>query len=353
MQSSYRYSRWDGTQKIFELDQEWLIEEMSDELLAHGNLERALSNLLQRGLENSRGERIEGLRDLMDQLKSQRQQNLDQYNLDSMFGGLKDQLKDIVEMERHGIDRLVREARQRAAASIDKTARPDMDPRQIQKLLETLEHRANRNREHLDKLPENPGGMIRELRDYDFMDAEARSQFQELLDMLKQSMLQSYLKSMQDQLEGLTAEDINSLGEMFGELNQMLSDQPSGEETDFEGFVEKYGSMFGDTPPKTMQELLDMLGHQMAQMQSLLDSASPEMRQELEGLLDSLLDEDTISQLTQLAMNLEQLYPMEELRKDYPFMGDQSLTMEQAMGLMENLQDIDELERQLREIIRY
>ena len=138
MQSSYRYSRWDGTQKIFELDQEWLIEEMSDELLAHGNLERALSNLLQRGLENSRGERIEGLRDLMDQLKSQRQQNLDQYNLDSMFGGLKDQLKDIVEMERHGIDRLVREARQRAAASIDKTARPDMDPRQIQKLLETI-----------------------------------------------------------------------------------------------------------------------------------------------------------------------------------------------------------------------
>ena len=352
MLNGYRYSRWDGTQRIFELDEEQLMEELSNELLAHGDLQRTLRNLLQRGMENSRGERMEGLRDLMEQLKGRRQQDLERYNLDSMFGDINERLQSIVETERQGIDRRVQEARERAAASADEPSDSDMDAEQVQRLLKMLEERANRNRERLDNLPGSPGGMIRELGDYDFMDAEAQRQFQELLDTLKQSMLQNYLQSMKEQLQGLTPEDMAGLREMLGDLNQMLHDQAMGKEPDFQGFMDKYGSLFGDNPPQDMEELLDQLTHQMAQMQSLLDSMSPEMRHELEGLLHSLLDEKTMSELAELAMNLEQLYPMEELRNDYPFMGDESLTMDQAMELMGSLQDMDELERQLQEAIR-
>ncbi|MCZ6615192.1 MAG: VWA domain-containing protein [Chloroflexi bacterium] len=352
MLNGYRYSRWDGTQKIFDIDEDQLMEELSNELLAHGDLQRALRNLLQRGMENGRGERMEGLRDLMERLKGRRQQDLERYNLDSMFDDINERLQSIVETERQGIDQRVQEARERAAATTDATSDSGMDAEQVQRLLKMLEERANRNRERLDNLPGSPGGVIRELSDYDFMDAEAQRQFQELLDMLKQSMLQNYLQSMKEQLQGLTPEDMAGLREMLGDLNQMLHDQAMGQEPDFQGFMDKYGALFGDNPPKDMEELLDQLTHQMAQMQSLLDSMSPEMRGELEGLLNSLLDEKTMSELAELAMNLEQLYPMEELRRDYPFMGDESLTMDQAMELMGSLQDMDELERQIQEAIR-
>ncbi|MCZ6789428.1 MAG: VWA domain-containing protein [Chloroflexi bacterium] len=352
MLNGYRYSRWDGTQKIFDIDEDQLMEELSNELLAHGDLQRALRNLLQRGMETGRGERMEGLRDLMERLKGRRQQDLERYNLDSMFDDINERLQSIVETERQGIDQRVQEARERAAATTDATSDSGMDAEQVQRLLKMLEERANRNRERLDNLPGSPGGVIRELSDYDFMDAEAQRQFQELLDMLKQSMLQNYLQSMKEQLQGLTPEDMAGLREMLGDLNQMLHDQAMGQEPDFQGFMDKYGALFGDNPPKDMEELLDQLTHQMAQMQSLLDSMSPEMRGELEGLLNSLLDEKTMSELAELAMNLEQLYPMEELRRDYPFMGDESLTMDQAMELMGSLQDMDELERQIQEAIR-
>ena len=352
MLNGYRYSRWDGTQRIFDLDEDQLMEELSNELLAHGDLQRALRNLLQRGMENSRGERMEGLRDLMERLKGRRQQDLERYNLDSMFDDINERLQSIVETERQGIDRRVQEARERAVASTDESSDSNMDAEQVQRLLKMLEERANRNRERLDNLPGSPGGMIRELSDYDFMDAEAQRQFQELLDMLKQSMLQNYLQSMKEQLQGLTPEDMAGLREMLGDLNQMLHDQAMGQEPDFQGFMDKYGPLFGDNPPQDMEDLIDQLTHQMAQMQSLLDSMSPEMRGELEVLLNSLLDEDTMSELAELAMNLEQLYPMEELRNDYPLMGDESLTMDQAMELMGSLQDMDELERQIQEAIR-
>ena len=44
--------------------------------------------------------------------------------------------------------------------------------------------------------------------------------------------------------------------------------------------------------------------------------------------------------------------PMDEMRRQYPFLGDESLTLDQAMQLMGGLQDMDELERVLEQAIR-
>ena len=45
----YRYSRWDGTQEIMDLDVEELMEHLSDDLLAHGDIRQALRELMRRG----------------------------------------------------------------------------------------------------------------------------------------------------------------------------------------------------------------------------------------------------------------------------------------------------------------
>ena len=91
---------------------------------------------------------------------------------------------------------------------------------------------------------------------------------------------------------------------------------------------------------------------QMAQMQSLLESMSPEAQRQLDEALSSVLDPETQRELAQLASLMERLMPMDEMRRQYPFLGDESLTLDQAMQLMGNLQDMDELERVLQEAMR-
>src|SRR5260370_40936345 len=49
-----------------------------------------------------------------------------------------------------------------------------------------------------------------------------------------------------------------------------------------------------------------------------------------------------------LATTLEQLMPMDALRRPYDFKGDENITMKEAMRVMEELQEMDQLERQLR-----
>ena len=53
-----RYSRWDGTQQLSDLDADELLGAMADDLLADGDLRNALRRLLQRkGLHLSGGEK--------------------------------------------------------------------------------------------------------------------------------------------------------------------------------------------------------------------------------------------------------------------------------------------------------
>ena len=64
MSSRARYSRWDGTQVGFDLDADALLEEMTDDLLYHGDLNAALRRLMQQGFRDRDGKQLQGLRDL-------------------------------------------------------------------------------------------------------------------------------------------------------------------------------------------------------------------------------------------------------------------------------------------------
>src|ERR1041385_316590 len=87
-------------------------------------------------------------------------------------------------------------------------------------------------------------------------------------------------------------------------------------------------------------------------MQSMLDSMSGEQRRELMQLMQSLVQDPGLrNELAMLAANLEELRPMDDLRRRYPFRGEDSLNFEQAMQVMQDLQEMDRLERQMREAI--
>jgi len=341
----YRYSRWDGSQQGFDLDEDEVMDSLADDILAHGDIDRALRSLFQRGIRGQDGQRIEGLRDLMERLRQQRQQQLEQYNLDSVMDDLKALLQVVIGTERTGIDKRLEEGRKHLELAGE-------DRKHLESAMTLLQERARSSSEKLDALPESPAGAIKELTDYDFMDPEAREKLKELLEMLQQQMMRNFFQNMQQQIQQMGPQQMEGLKNMIEALNQMLHDRAMGLDPDFEGFMDQYGHYFDPDRPSNLDELIERLQRQMAAMQSLMDSMPSEMRNELESLIQSAMDSGLAEELAELAGRMYDMFPFDDMAREYPFMGDESLTLEQAMETMGELQNMDDLERQLKQVMR-
>ena len=108
----YQYSEWDGTQDFGPLDPDDILAGLTDDLMNFGDLEHALRNLLQRGMRNPLGQRMQGLRDLLQQLRQKRRQQLEKYDLSSVFEDIEKRLEEIVGMEKETVERRLNEANQ-------------------------------------------------------------------------------------------------------------------------------------------------------------------------------------------------------------------------------------------------
>jgi len=330
-----RYTRWDGTQQIADLDADDLLRAMSDDLMADGDLWSALRRLLRQGLQNPDGAQMPGLQDLLEKLRRQRQERLDRYDLGSALEDIKKKLAEVQKTEREGIERRLADAREharRGEAPADK--------------LQEFEAMAAQRQAALDQLPEDPAGQIRDLQRYEFMDPEAHRQFWDLLRSLRQQMLQPFLQGMQQALQNMTPEDMARMREMLADLNRMLRDKAQGKDPNFQAFKDKWGQFFPGV--ESLDQLLAQMSRQMSQMQSLMQSMSAGQRGQLQDMMRSLLmkDERLEAQLAQLAQTLGQVMPSEARR--YNFRGDDELTLQQALDVMDQLQQMDQLERQIQ-----
>jgi len=101
--------------------------------------------------------------------------------------------------------------------------------------------------------------------------------------------------------------------------------------------------------PATFDEFVEQMQRQMAQMDSLMQSMSPEMRRQLQDMMSSLFDDESLqSELAELMQSLEFLSPRSRLGNRYSFAGSESMSLEQAMDVMGGLQSMEDLERSLR-----
>jgi len=333
----FRYSRWDGSQHGPDFDADELLGEMAEDVLFDGDPRRALQRLMRDGLRPPQGQRIPGLKDLLERLRRQRQERLERYDLGSSLEDIKRKLDQILQTERSGIERRLGEAREGAERG------------QVPKeTLNKFEKLADRNTKALDRLPPDPAGRIRGLQDYDFVDPDAKKQFEDLLASLRQQMTQPFMQGMQQALGNMTPEDLKRMREMLNDLNRMLREKAEGGEPDFDAFKQKWGQSFPGV--ESLDQLLEQMGRQMAQMQSLMQSLSPQQRAELDQMMRSLFaqDERLEAAMSQLAMHLSELLPLDEMAQRYPFQGDEEVTLAEAMRLMDELKQMEELEREIR-----
>jgi uncharacterized protein with von Willebrand factor type A (vWA) domain len=353
-----RYSRWDGTQKIDGFSADDIMDAISDDMFADGDLQRALQRLFRWGMDKPDGDRMPGIRNLMDRLKARRQQELNRYDLGSVLEDLKQRLDEIQQLERDGIQKRIDEGReklklqQQAQQDADDgeegAETGDSDADHTEGLQDMLEKMAARKFQALNQLPDDAAGQIKALTEYEFMDAEARQKFQELLEQLQQQVLQQTFQGMQQSLQNMTPEDIQDMQNMLSELNEMLEEKARGGEPDFDRFMHKYGHYFGKGI-NSLEDLMDSMAQQMAAMQSLMDSMTPEQRAELWGAMQAVMNDPGVQEeMSRLAENLGQMMPDNPYAQQFRFGGNEDLSLEEALRLMDRLHEIDEVEDQLR-----
>ena len=392
MPTRFRYSQWDGTQDIPQLDADDVLQSLSDDLLSFGDLQQALRNMMQRGIRTPDGDRTDGMRDLLQQLRQQRRQQLERFDLTSVFDDIQRQLDEILDLERDTLDDRLDEvgprpsnegssptsedvpqdagANAERSPSSQSSQRSDRDQGaptgqqsdqreggspltedEMDRLKEALRQRLERKQDQIEQLPEDAAGQVKDLQEYEFENDEARQKYEELLEQLKQSMMNRFFNDMSQMMSDMSPEDMEQAREMMRDLNEMLERQRRGEDPQFDEFMDKWGDMFGDDPPQSLDELVEQMQSQAAQMQNLMSSLPGEMRQQLGDMMQQLMGDMGMEQeLAQLAQNLEALYPMRDMLNQYPFRGQEEIDLQAAMSLMGDMQQLDELERALERV---
>ena len=330
-----RYSRWDGSQRLPDLDADEILKALSDDVMAEGDLAEALRRLMERGWRSSDPTRpdMAGLQDLMERLARRREDLRERYDLGDVLGDIRRELEDIIADERAGVERRLQNAAQDA---------PDPDTARAAQDL------ASRRLDRLDALPPDLGERIRDLREYDFLEPDARQRFDELVERLGKQVLDQFVSGMSDAIRSMTPEDLAANRDMVRDLNELIRERIGGREPDVREFLAKHGRFFPGA--QTFDDIIDQLAQRMAAMQSLMRSMSPEQRAELESMMEALLRDDRLLiDLAQLASNLDILLPG-GLGDRVRFTGDEFLSLDGALAQIGRLQSMERLEDALMDV---
>jgi uncharacterized protein with von Willebrand factor type A (vWA) domain len=331
-----RFSRWDGTQRLPDLDADEILEALSDDVMAEGDLGEALRRLMERGWRSHDPTRpdLPGLHDLMDRLARRRDALRDRYDLGDVLGDIRRELDEIIADERAGVER-----------RLEQSSAADAGDAELRAMLRDV---AAKRLDRLDALPRDIGERIRDLREYDFLESEPRQRFDELVERLGKQVLDQFVGGMSEAIQSMTPDDLAANREMVRDLNGLIRDRIGGNEPDVGEFLAKHGRFFPGA--RTFDDIIDQLAQRMAAMQSLLRSMSLQQRAELESMMDALLRDDRLLvDLAELASNLDLLLPG-GLGDRVRFSGDETLSLDGALDQIGRLQAMERMEDALTDI---
>ncbi len=274
--------------------------------------------------------------------------------------GVRDSVRDLLQRGAdglRGLNNLMRQVQQRRR-SLERSGRMDGTLERARELLDealAAEKQAlfpdpsddARFREaQLDSLASQTSRAVRELAEYQWQSAEAQAAYDELREMLQRDVLDQQFRGMKQALENPSDPAAKqAMKDMLSDLNSMLDKHARGEETDrdFSEFMDKHGDFFPDKP-ESLEQLIDQLARQAAAMARMLQSMSPEQREELSELMaQALNDLDLASEMGRLNDSLQAMRP------DLPWTGRQRLRGDQPLGLgdateaLADLADLDSL----------
>jgi uncharacterized protein with von Willebrand factor type A (vWA) domain len=332
---TYRYFEW-TTASGGQLSGDQLMDALSDYLTEDGDISRAMQMLMQRGMSSGE-QKMQGLRDMLEQLRKRKQQQLEKYDLNSLLNDIREKLDNVLRQERQAINEQLQQPQTAVAEGVSPT------PSEPQTAM------AEQHRDFLDNLPNSLPEQLQALRQYDFLDEQAAQDFQELLEELQQRAMGAQLNAPPLASDRSATDDAQAQRDMYRDLNQQLREKVEGRPMGFQRFKEQH-PQFPSAQEENAEELIQQLQQQLQQWRSLLESLSEPMRRELEQLMDTNLEAELMAQRADLENLLDQLAEKKLTPQRYRFKGREEISLEQAQDLMEQLQQLEALEKQLEGI---
>ncbi|MDI6909122.1 VWA domain-containing protein [Nocardioides sp.] len=317
MKDRTRFKRYDGGDPLAPpVDLAEALDAIGEDVMAGYSPERAMREFLRRG-----GRDQSGLDDLARQVAERRRDLLQRHHLDGT-------LEEVRELLDHA---LLEERKQLA-----RDAMMDDGDRALREM-------------QLESLPPNTAAAVSELSSYDWQSRGAREDYEKIKDLLGRELLDQRFAGMKQALENATDEDRAAVDEMLQDLNGLLEKHRLGEDTqaDFDEFMAKHGDFFPENP-QNIDELLDSLAQRSAAAQRMLNSMSPEQRQELMELsAQAFGSPQLMDSLNRLDANLQALRPGEDWGGSESFGGQEGLGLGDGTGVLQDLADLDTLGEQL------
>jgi uncharacterized protein with von Willebrand factor type A (vWA) domain len=316
--SAYRYGAWSGGRDPLEppYDVAAALDEIGEAVLDGASARQALRDLLRRGADGLRG-----LDDLRRQVAKRQRQARQRGQLDGTLQEVRALLEQALDAERRELF---------------------PDPSDAARMREL----------ELDTLPADTARAVQALKPYDWRSEQARAAYEQIDDLLRREVLDSQFKGMKDALQNADPAAMQAVKDMLADLNAMLDADARGEHTQeqFDDFMSRHGEFFPSAEggrPETLEELVDDLARRAAAQQRLMDSLTPQQRQELGELMQGAMDMDLAAQMAQLGDSLRNARP------DLPWGGRERMRGEQGLGMgdattaLEELADLDDLEASL------
>jgi uncharacterized protein with von Willebrand factor type A (vWA) domain len=316
----YRYGAWRGGPDPLAppYDVRAAVDAVGAEVLAGGSLRDALRDLLRSGPRGGRG-----LDELAARARRMRREAMRRGNLDGPLTRARALLDQALAAEREELGR-----------------REGDDARFAEAML--------------DGLPRSTARAVDELADYDWASPQARQSYQQILDGLRQEVLEQRFTGLRDALRGADpAADPQAnqqLTQMLRDLNDLLGRHARGEDTAdaFAEFMNRHGDFFPEQPG-SVDELIDALARRAAAGERLMQSLSPEQRQELSRLMAQAFgsDAELAAQMAALTDNLRTLRPGLNWNRRAQVRGEQGLGYGAGTGALEEIAELDDLLQQL------
>ncbi len=325
----YGYRRVGDDDEFDDVDVDELLALLADDYMENGDLDEAMDRLLREGYQSEDGDRVEGLRELLERTRQRRRELEQQADPDGEMQKYRDWLDEIEATEEAELDQLVHEAQESGDERRQEVTRDLVDQRKMQR----------------DLMSERLAERLGEYRNYEFVSSEAREEFEELMGELERDVLDTYFEQSKELMGRPDSEELARMRDMMDALSTMIEQDRRGEDLDptFDDFMEKFGEFFPGA--ENLEDVVRMMAERAAAAEAMFNSLSAEQQGELRALFGEMMQNMELNfSMNRLVSNLRQAAPDIDWNRAHRMRGQDGSRFADAASVAEQLGELKGLE---------
>jgi uncharacterized protein with von Willebrand factor type A (vWA) domain len=302
---------------------------LADDFMESGDLDEAMDRLLREGFTTENGERVEGLREILERTRQKRRELEQQADPDGEMQRYREWLEDIEAMESKELEELLNDAEASGDERRQEVTRDLVDQKHLQR----------------DLMSDRLGDRLGQYRDYEFVSSKAREEFEELLSELERDVLDTYFQTSKEFMGRPDPEELARMRDMMDALSTMIEQDRRSEELDptFQEFMEKFGDYFPGA--ENLEDVIRAMAERAAAAEAMFNSLSSEQQGELRALFDQMMQNMELNfSLNRLVSNLRQATPDLDWNRAHRMRGQDGSPFSQAASVAEQLGQLKGLE---------